>query len=198
MQAAIALGAGFADPILQSQAAFRAVLAAMAEPGLVQDLGSALAPPPGLPAAATTVLLTLADYETPLWLPERLRDGPAGAWLRFHCAAPLVAEPGRALFAVLDGADAPALAAFHPGEDQFPDRAATVIVPCAGFEGGPAVMLEGPGIPGSRSIAPAGLRPGFWGEVAANAALYPLGIDMLLVHGTRALGLPRSTQVREV
>ena len=193
------LGAGFADPVFQSQAAFRAVLDALAEPGMPRDVGAALTPPAGLEAATAIILLTLADYETPIFLPKALRDGPAGAWLRFHCGAALVDEPAKAAFAVIDGGDtAPAVAAFHPGEDQFPDRSTTVIVQCAGLEGGTQVALEGPGIPGRRIIAPSGLREGFFSELAANAALYPLGVDCLLTSGAQLVGLPRSTLYPEV
>lgn len=192
------IGAGFADPVFQSQGAFRALLAALSEPGLACELGDAVVPPPGLEPATAVALLTLADYETPIWLPAALRDGPAGAWLRFHCGAALVDAPARAAFAVIDSAEAePKFAGFNAGDDQFPDRSTTVLVQCAGLTGGKAVTLEGPGIPGRRSIAPAGLRPGFWTEVADNAALYPLGVDLLLVHGPQVLGLPRSTQIVE-
>ena len=192
------IGAGFVDPVFQSQSAFRALLAALSEPGLACDLDDAIVPPTGLEPATAVALLTLADYETPIWLPAALRDGPAGAWLRFHCGAALVDDPARAAFAVIDGAAAePKLAAFNDGDDQFPDRSTTVLVQCAGLEGGEAVTLEGPGIAGQRSIAPAGLRPGFWADVEANAAVYPLGVDLLLVHGARMLGLPRSTQIVE-
>lgn len=192
------IGAGFSDPVFQSQGAFRALLAALSEPGLACDLGDAIVPPAGLEAATAVALLTLADYETPIWLPAALRDGPAGAWLRFHCGAALVDDPARAAFAVIDGAATePKLAAFNTGDDQFPDRSTTVLIQCAGFEGGEAVTLEGPGIAGQRSITPTGLRPGFWAEVEDNAALYPLGVDLLLVHGAQVLGLPRSTQIVE-
>lgn len=192
------IGAGFADPVFQSQGAFRALLAALSEPGLAGDIGVSVEPPTGLEPATAVALLTLADYETPIWLPATLRDGPAGAWLRFHCGAALVDDPARAAFAVIDGAiTEPLLSAFNAGDDQFPDRSTTVLVQCAGFEGGEALALEGPGIPGRRSIAPIGLRAGFWREVADNAALYPLGVDLLLVHGAQALGLPRSTEVVE-
>lgn len=192
------LGAGFADPVFQSQAAFRALLAALAEPGLPQQLGSGFSAPAGLEPATATALLTLADYETPIWLPPALRDGPAAAWLRFHCGAALVEDPAGAAFAVLDGAaPTPLLSAFNLGEDQFPDRSTTVIVQCTALAGGAEVRLEGPGIPGHRMIAPAGLRAGFWTEVAGNAALYPLGVDLILAHGAQALGLPRSTQIVE-
>lgn len=192
------IGAGFADPVFQSQGAFRALLAALSEPGLARDLGDAIAPPAGLEPATAVALLTLADYETPIWLRHALRDGAAGAWLRFHCGAALVEDPARAAFAVIDGAATePRLAAFNAGDDQFPDRSTTVLVQCGGLAGGEAVTLEGPGIPGRRSIAPTGLRAGFWAEVAENAALYPLGVDLLLVHGAQVLGLPRSTQIVE-
>ena len=192
------IAAGFADPVFQSQGAFRAVLAALSEPGLACDLGDAIVPPAGLEAATAVALLTLADYETPIWLPAALRDGPAGAWLRFHCGTALVDDPARAAFAMIDGAaPEPRLAAFNAGDDQFPDRSTTVLVQCAGLEGGDAVTLEGPGIPGQRTIAPTGLRPDFWAEVADNATLYPLGVDLLLIHGALALGLPRSTQIVE-
>jgi alpha-D-ribose 1-methylphosphonate 5-triphosphate synthase subunit PhnH len=192
------IGPGFADPVFQSQGAFRALLAALAEPGTRQRLDGGITPPDGLQPATATALLTLADYETQIWLPPALRDGAAGAWLRFHCGAALTAEPDRAAFAVLDGgAPSPSLAAFHPGSDQFPDRSTTVLVQCAALEGGEAVTLTGPGIAGSRVIAPAGLHRGFWSEVAANNARYPLGIDLLLGHGDVVLGLPRSTQIGE-
>ncbi|WP_332681849.1 phosphonate C-P lyase system protein PhnH [Bosea sp. (in: a-proteobacteria)] len=198
MQSDSQIHAGFSDPVFQSQAAFRALLTALSEPGLVQDIGSALQPPAGLEAATAIALLTLADYETPIWLPPSLKGGPAGAWLRFHCGAALVEDPAAAAFAVIDGRlKAPLLSAFNPGDDQFPDRSTTVIVQCAALTAGDAVMLAGPGIAGSRAIAPSGLRPGFWAEIEANAALYPCGVDLILSHGTQALGLPRSTQILE-
>lgn len=191
------IGPGFTDPIFQSQAAFRALLAALSEPGTVQAVAHRGGPAiEGLMPASATALLTLADYETPIWLPAGLRDGPAGAWLRFHCGAALVDDPAAAAFAVLDGAaGAPPLRAFNPGSDQFPDRSATLVVQCASLSGGAPVTLSGPGIAGSRDIAPRGLRSGFWAEVAANAALYPLGIDLILSHGEAVIGLPRSTQI---
>jgi alpha-D-ribose 1-methylphosphonate 5-triphosphate synthase subunit PhnH len=193
------IAAGFSDPVFQSQAAFRALLSALSEPGAPQAIGSAAPAPAGLHPATATALLTLADYETPIFLPQALRDGPAGAWLRFHCGAALVDEPAEAVFAVIEGAEAsPALADFDPGHDQFPDRSTTVIVQCAGLDGGPEVTLSGPGIDGNRSIAPRGLRPGFWAEVAANAELYPLGVDLILTCGDALIGLPRSTQIVEV
>jgi phosphonate C-P lyase system protein PhnH len=127
------IGAGFADPVFQSQGAFRALLAALSEPGLACDLGDAIVPPAGLEPATAVALLTLADYETPIWLPAALRDGPAGAWLRFHCGAALVDDPAKAAFAVIGGAATePKLAAFNVGDDQFPDRSTTVLVQCAG------------------------------------------------------------------
>lgn len=189
---------GFSDPVFQSQAAFRALLAALSEPGTLQNVASEITPPEGLATATATALLTLADYETPVWLPEALRNGPAGAWLRFHCAAALVENPAEAAFAVIDStADEPKLSAFNLGTDQFPDRSTTVIVQAAGLEGGPALTLAGPGILGSRDIAPQGFRSGFTDELRENGTLYPLGVDVLLVHGEGLIGLPRSTQIEE-
>lgn len=189
---------GFSDPVFQSQAAFRALLAALSEPGTLQRVTVEIAPPEGLATATATALLTLADYETPVWLPEALRNGPAGAWLRFHCGATLVDDPAEAAFAVIDGSAAePPLSAFDPGTDQFPDRSTTVIAQVAALNGGPALTLSGPGILGTRTIAPQGLRPGFTEELRGNGALYPLGVDVLLAHGEGLLGLPRTTQVEE-
>lgn len=197
MTTAALIGAGFAEPVFQSQGAFRALLDALSEPGTRRTVAGGIVPPQGLQAATATALLTLADYETPIWLPPALRDGEAGAWLRFHCGATLASEPGQAAFAVIEGTDAaPLLAAFPAGTDQFPDRSTTIIVQCTALDGGEVVTLTGPGILGSRDVAPAGLRRGFWTEVAANNAAYPLGVDLLLSHGDIILGLPRSTQIK--
>src|SRR6185437_12731453 len=95
------LTAGFAEPVMDAQRSFRAVLDAMARPGTIRRVGGVIPPAP-LDAATAAVLLTLADNETPIWLDQaaaRCRD-----WLAFHCAA-VFTEPGAATFAVaLSGA----------------------------------------------------------------------------------------------
>lgn len=187
------LGQAFADPVLGSQRVFRAVLGAMAEPGRVFEIAGSIEAPPGLSPAAARILLTLADYETPVWLPPAL-GSEAAAYIRFHCGAPIVDAAEKARFAVLDAAaGAPALSAFDAGEDRYPDKSATVIVQCVSLVGGPEIRLEGPGIEASRVIAPPGLRPAFWDEAVANHARYPLGVDLLLVAGDVLLALPRTT-----
>ena len=47
-----------------------------------------------------------------------------------------------------------------------------------------------------RAFAPTPrLRAGFVAELRDNAELYPLGVDLVLTHGDRLLGLPRSTRI---
>ncbi|MCZ8374195.1 MAG: phosphonate C-P lyase system protein PhnH [Beijerinckiaceae bacterium] len=188
-------GIGFSDPVLQSQAAFRGILAALSEPGTIHDLGPFAPCPAGLEPATAILLLTLADYETPVWMPEALEGGEAGIWLRFHCGAPYAA-PVNAGFAICSASDGfPGLTAFNPGNELYPDRSTTLILQIDSLTGGEALDLEGPGIPGTRRIAPRGLPADFVAGWARNARLYPLGVDIVLVAGSRILGLPRTTRI---
>ncbi len=190
----VALGHAFADPVLGSQRVFRAVMSAMSEPGRVHRLGESIGAPASLSPTSARLLLTLADYETPVWFAPSF-GADAAAYIRFHCSAPITGVVTEARFAVIDGAlSEPSMALFDAGEDRYPDRSATVIVQCADLTGGSIVQLEGPGIETDCLIAPRGLRDGFWDEVAANHARYPLGIDLILVAGDALLALPRTTR----
>jgi alpha-D-ribose 1-methylphosphonate 5-triphosphate synthase subunit PhnH len=192
-------GHGFAAPVFDAQAVFRHLLDALARPGTVATVDRAgLIAPAGLPKAAAALLLTLADRDTAVYLAGG-KAHPAAHWLAFHAGAAAVDDAEAATFAVLDGeASAPRLAAFNPGDERYPDRSATVIVVCVSLDGGPQVRLTGPGIKDAAVIAPTGLRPGFWAEAAANAARFPLGVDLVLVAGDRLIGLPRSTRIEEL
>ncbi|MFV0295633.1 MAG: phosphonate C-P lyase system protein PhnH [Hyphomicrobiaceae bacterium] len=189
------IGAAFSDPILSTQVVFRAVLAAFSEPGTVHSLHERLIEPKGFAPTTARLMLTLADFETPVWLAPDLPE-TCQAWVRFHTGAPFSETAEAAKFAVLDGAGAaPPIAAFDPGEERYPDKSATLIVQVVSLSGGMPVRLSGPGIDGTRTIAPQGLREGFWDEVAANNARYPIGVDILLVSGDALIGLPRSTAI---
>src|SRR3546814_5850845 len=72
---------------------------------------------------------------------------PLRTYLKFHCGCPLVERSQVAAFAlVTDPANMPRLALFAQGVDQYPDRAATLLLQVPSLEGGPAVTLRGPGI----------------------------------------------------
>lgn len=188
---------GFADPVFDAQTTFRLIMTAMANPGQILTLPDLL---PGYAPAeqgVAAILLTLTDFETPLWLPPALRDSALGRAIRFHTGAPM-AEPAAAAFAVLAGSqdDVP-LGAFSVGEDRYPDRSATILRVCESLSPSGALRLSGPGIPGSRQlgITGPGLDSAFWRALAANHALYPVGVDLLLVSGLSIVGLPRSTRI---
>ncbi|MFZ5720701.1 MAG: phosphonate C-P lyase system protein PhnH [Pseudomonadota bacterium] len=186
---------GFGDPTRDSQSVFRRVMEAVARPGAIQDLSFAPEPPAGLGRAAAAVALTLFDFETPVWLDPALR-GAAADWLRFHCACPIVDDPGRAAFAIVaDVADAPPLSAFHQGDAKYPDRSTTVIIQTAALVGGRCATLEGPGIKGRSAIAPPGLNGVFWEQVQANHAQFQFGVDLIFAAGDLITALPRSTRV---
>jgi len=190
-------GHGFADPVFDAQAVFRGLQEALARPGLPQiitrrDQGAV----EGLSPAAAAILLSLADYTTPVWLAHG-NEHPAAPWLAFHTGARTAAKVVDAQFAVLAlGAAAPLLNDFAAGEDCYPDRSATLIVECRDFIYGTKVRLSGPGIRDTVEIAPRGLRPSFWTEMADNAVRFPLGVDVFLTAADSVIGLPRSSRIQ--
>ncbi|NVN85271.1 MAG: phosphonate C-P lyase system protein PhnH [Rhodopseudomonas sp.] len=191
------LSEGFADKVLSAQSTFRSVMEAMARPGEVHQIKAAAAgaPPPLMPATAA-IALTLFDHDTPIWLDPRIVAAREIAkWLKFHCSAPVVEDPSVASFAVIaDPADMPALAGFALGSNEYPDRSTTLIVQLDSLSDGPAIELSGPGIRGSAAIA-ASIPPELIVQLESNRALFPRGVDLMLVAGDAVLALPRTTQL---
>lgn len=183
---------GFADPVLDAQAAFRAVLEAMSRPGRVLRAGTALRPPAPLMPAAAAVLLALADADTPL----SCDAGPQVLdWLRFHCGAPVVG-PDSAAF-ILATAASPPIATLAPGSEEKPQHGATLLLQVAGLEAGSGWRLTGPGIEHEHRLQVTGAPPGFLADWAANRARFPRGVDVVLCAGDRLAALPRTVAIAE-
>jgi alpha-D-ribose 1-methylphosphonate 5-triphosphate synthase subunit PhnH len=191
------LAPAFDDPALASQAVFRTVMEALARPAEARALASTLTAPPPLTATAAAVALTLLDYETPFWLDQRLAGaGEVASWIKFHTGAPLTADSALAAFAfVSDPAAMPAFDAFAAGSIEYPDRSTTLVVQVERFDRGEAVALAGPGIAGTRSFSAAPLPPDFRTRLVANRALFPRGVDLVLVSPDAVAALPRSVRV---
>jgi alpha-D-ribose 1-methylphosphonate 5-triphosphate synthase subunit PhnH len=190
---------GFANPVMDSQAVFRHVMNAMAQPGTVADLAGFVTPPAPMSQAAAAILLTLADYDTPVWFEKPDNNDDAIGWMSFHTGAPRTADVLRAGFALLEkGSPVSAWASLPIGTSDYPDRSATLLLPVESLVGGQSLTLTGPGIETQTVIAPAGLPEGFVAMMAENRAAYPLGLDVVLVCGGEAIALPRTTRIEEV
>ena len=184
---------GFADPVLDAQASFRAILEAMSRPGRIQRIEARITPPAPLCAAAGAALLSLADADTPLWLDA---GEAVTEWLRFHCGAPITPEIGAARFALASGA-APSLEALDVGTDEDPQMGATLILQVAGLVAGDGWRLTGPGIQHEHRLRVLGAPADFIAAWARNHTLFPRGIDVLLCAGDSIAALPRSVTIAE-
>jgi alpha-D-ribose 1-methylphosphonate 5-triphosphate synthase subunit PhnH len=182
---------GFADPVLESQACFRAVLDALARPGTLHQAGVGLVPPAPLGPAAAAMLLTLVDGETALWMAPEFT--PARDWVNFHCGTVPVAAAETAAFVLAAGL--PDLARLDAGSDEQPDASATVILQVAAFGRGRRLRLSGPGLRVPATLEVDGLAADFPEVWAANHALFPRGVDLLLCCGSTLAALPRSVRV---
>lgn len=189
-----AVTGGFADPVFGSQSVFRALMNAFAEPGTTTDLGGHVEPPRALAPGVAAILAALSDPDAPAFL--ETPDEEAGAWLAFQTGAAPVADPGAAAFVALRARSDPAgWSRYALGDQAYPDRAATLLLPVDSLDGGESLALAGPGIETRRLVSPSGLPEGFLDARASNAALFPRGHDLVLVAGSRILALPRTTRI---
>ncbi|MEC8582096.1 MAG: phosphonate C-P lyase system protein PhnH [Pseudomonadota bacterium] len=184
---ATALAGGYANPATQSAHAFRSVMEAMARPGTIQDIQGAV-PPADVSVAAGTVLLTLCDTDTPVYLAGKADTDDVRKWLAFHTGAPLTG-PTHAMFAVGDWDALIPLGSYPIGTPEYPDRSTTLIVECAELEAAGAT-LRGPGIKSEAALSLPETR-----AFQSNRALFPLGLDFIFTCGDKLAALPRSTEV---
>jgi len=182
---------GFADPVEQAQACFRAVLDAMARPGTLRPAGEGLTPPAPLDPATAAVLLTLVDHDTRVWLDPTAAAGRD--WLAFHCGTGFTDAPAAAAFAL--ALALPDLATLSPGTHEQPETAATLILQVGSLTAGARYRLRGPGLRGTSTLSVRGLPDDFATIWQRNRAGFPLGVDLVLCAGTTLTALPRSVTV---
>ncbi|MBV7296934.1 phosphonate C-P lyase system protein PhnH [Enterovibrio paralichthyis] len=189
------LTAGFDDPVHDAQQVFRELMDAMSQPGKriavkhASRFGKAS-------YAATQVLLTLADNATPLWLSGYFRDDEALVEnIRFHCAAPVIAEKSEATFALAQGVELEGVKAFAMGCESYPDKSTTLILEVESLDEGVTFSLTGPGIPTTAQLAVKGLNESLLASLQTERSAFPHGIDILFTSGHEVVALPRSTNL---
>lgn len=187
-----ALEGGFAQAPQQAAAGFRAALSALARPGRIETIEGATGPAP-MSVAAATLVLTLVDAETPIYLGAG-HDSPAvRQWIAFHTGAPIVpaARAHEAMFALGHWEDLMPLGQFAHGTAEYPDRSATLIVEVEAHAP-PTHHLTGPGIEISAEMRlPSGID-------ARRDMAFPLGVDFYFSAGHHITALPRSTRVEDL
>lgn len=191
------LDGGFTAPVLQSQTVFRAAMDALANPGTAQNLVASRSMASHWGAELVSIVLTLSDHDTPIWLSPRLAtDASVREFINFHTGAPIVTDMAKAVFAFAAHVDElPPIGQFNLGTQEYPDRSTTIVLAVEGLSGGDALTTVGPGIKDHGHIAPVGLPADFIDQWAVNRELFPRGIDLLLVADGQVMGLPRSTRI---
>lgn len=194
MDHATSLAPGLERPSYDSIKVFRALTDAMAHPGEIKQVPARPPAPPQLMPATAALCLSLLDFETPLWLQQQ--QPAVHEYLRFHCGCPLVSEPARAAFALITSTPAmPTFSLFNPGEPEYPDRSATLLVQVASLSNAAGVRLSGPGLQTPIRLDVAGMSADFWYGLQATRATFPCGVDVVFVCGDRIAALPRTTQI---
>ena len=187
---------GFADKVLSAQSTFRSVMEAMARPGTIQRVAANVGAPAGMMRGTAAIALTLFDHDTPIWLdPMMSKTSEVARWLKFHASAPVIADSSISHFALIGDASALAdLGRFSFGSSEYPDRSTTLILQVESLHQGPAFELRGPGIDGA-AILQARIKPvDLFERLAINAALFPRGIDVVLVDDDAIVAIPRTTR----
>jgi alpha-D-ribose 1-methylphosphonate 5-triphosphate synthase subunit PhnH len=170
---------------------------AMARPGSIQPIAVATGAPSPLMRGAAAIALTLFDHDTPVWLDAAMSEtADVTKWLKFHTGAPVIADSAICSFALIGDASAlPALDRFAFGSNEYPDRSTTLVLQVASLTEGSRFELRGPGIDGS-AVLRARIEPAdLFERLAINAALFPRGIDVVLVADDAIVAISRTTRL---
>lgn len=184
-----------------SQRAFDVLLRSLAEPGTIHRFDADVLAP-GVPAVAL-IALALADVDVTLNV-----DGEIGHPLAETLAATTGASPAEvetADLVMLTAADGEVLGRCAVGSALEPEAGARLAVRVEAIRRDPepgddVVTLDGPGVPGTRTIAVSGVGSRFLNLLAATNRDFPAGVDTWFVTDAGdVVALSRSTRhsVRE-
>jgi len=186
---------GFHSETVDSQTVFRAVLDAMANPGKIMEMPIEIDSPKGIAPAAGAVLMTLLDFETPLWS-NLEHDSDGIQWLRFHTGAPFTRAKKNAAFALCTDYDQLGDPEdFDLGTIESPQESTTLIVHTRGIDERATLRLSGPGIQTHTHLKLTGVPHKFFQQRAKLFDTYPLGVDMIFVCDTIFVAIPRTTRL---
>ncbi|MBL1118600.1 phosphonate C-P lyase system protein PhnH [Streptomyces sp. 110] len=190
---------GFADPTRGAQRVFRAILDALAHPGRSYRIAVPTQAPEALGPGLTAVALTLLDEDVSVWLHRTpAENSDVTSYLAFHTGARMANEHGPANFVLATPDTLPALDALALGTDDAPHQSATVVLDARTPGTGARFTATGPGIDGRVEIEAPWAPEGFLAAWTRNGALFPRGVDLLVVSDDSIVALPRTTRLRAV
>ena len=185
---------GFSAPIHDSQQTFRQALLAMSEPGKWQEV-SPVEPIEALNIGTVSLILSLLDADTTLWLPESWQTPEVKANLTFHSGCKVTSDQSIANFAVysLDQFLAEETLQFPLGDDRYPDQSTTIIIQLPENSETFTSHWQGPGIQKAR-ICQLPIPEAFW-QKRETLITFPCGIDFIFTQKDQILALPRTTKI---
>jgi len=194
---------GFASPVHDAQATFRALMGAFAHPATVVRIEVTAGRPPGMHPAMAAAALGLLDRETSVWLSPAFATAAVADWMRFHNGAAVAANAGAATFSFVSSGDRlPEFDRFAHGTDEHPERSATVFIECQSLTVGATFTAHGPGIRDAQRIAISRPDPDLADRLRmlsiANARRFPTGIDLVFTCGASIAAIPRSVRLDAV
>jgi alpha-D-ribose 1-methylphosphonate 5-triphosphate synthase subunit PhnH len=197
MVASVELLPGFEDYGTEANALFRICLDALSRPGTIWPFETHLQSPQPLLPKAAAVLLTLADYETSVWLDEPLASSDAvNSYLRFHSGASRATSPASADFAIVSDVNRmPSLSEFSAGTLEYPDRSTTIIAQVEALTSS-GWTLSGPGIKREIGFSVTPMHERLPYQLVENRRQFPCGVDLIFVTKTHVAALPRSVIVQ--
>ena len=178
----------------RSQAVFRVLLSALAEPGRIWRL-----PLEGLGAAVVPLSLAVIDSNFAV-----VGDKVQADRVRAATGASAVGLAEAALVALCGTVEAESIEQLRRGSALEPELGAKVGVDCGRLVAGTGpdvqaevvVELSGPGIPGTACLGVDGVAPQVFVAVAQANREFPAGVDVWLVDEEgQVAGIPRSSRL---
>ena len=180
----------FSEESINSSISFRSLVNATSYPGRHFQI-TKLKKPSILSNAAATILITLCDNESNVYLSKDYSTDEVKDWLIFNTGA-IVSDKQSADFAVGDWESLLPLDEFKTGVPEYPERSATLIIEESNYNK-IQCNINGPGIKDKLQIDLP--NPELF---IKNSHLYPLGLDFYFTNDLKILSIPRSTKINVI
>ena len=195
----------FIDESTDSQVVFRNILKVMSEPGTIIDFSknselydthSSIKIQKNKLSCLWSVAQTLLDSDCSVFVCDSVDDKSFTQSLSFFTGVSFSRDIRSADFIFMSMHELKDLNDFNLGGIEKPHLSSTVLIYVDSITAADQIILSGPGIKDSRSLALAGLDAEKIDLLKNNHKLYPCGIDFIFCSETSMTAISRSTKIK--